>query len=1624
MNADLDLKNLIGSDYTSQVTDSILDELMISINNFQMDNSVKGTGNIFDCAISLGDFDFNLDLDFFKINPSRMDYILLKKIQYLRRMIIEINNIFINLIQDLECCTGDDRYNRTVVPIFKWLVEDPNGLCGTLLKISKDINKIYIPLKRVLCLFRNIPGNPTIGMAGTDLLKFIYPVVEGLEKVTNMLDNGRFLDIIIVPVKDFHDKLVACHNGTDVDFYSGYTSLKDIISSSIFNELNLNLIDEIKKVQEENISDKTDLPIPPIAPEINYEVPIPKLNEYSTYDEFSADLYEWNVGYSEYKKDLDREYNIQYSEYLLRVNEYKQKKFEKTLNINDEKFSNSTFSVELSTDDFKTKHRSICGCLGEIFRLDGYFVPKDFIIRSEADLNDLLGEVEYKGVNSSNYYMDPEERKIKIISAVNINDIKKLPFETSFNETMKYPVVKDEFLQQIGTSKTIEEVVNLNSKFTKELNSFRYDFRKKINYYDSLGTSFYSIYLNELEQFRREQALYKNGVETTPEKIDELNKQLYSYAEYPPSSWIAEDKELTPNYKAIFGNITYTEYLVGIDQLEELTSKIKDYEDAIGRNHAVFKIVDESIIECGCDLLCMVIKYIIGLIMELLKKLISYITSFISNSVMNKEMQWWIKFVMDKVKCIIDILNISKDLEKMEKAFNDEMKRGENSIRKAPESVSNCSSSSKSIIEELNVFPDKAKVQPDSIKDITWIPDVYPNMVLPTDVTPVLDNSFKLITDKVEFKSTSWKNRTIPTMLLDCSQDFSAGVNWEPNTNSWKAFLNVELNIEQFNSNFGITLNGVNPISDEEVIDNLYKTILFNILDTGLKTENFKIKILLDSTEHIILTKNLEYTLSDTLIIKNPLPGKNLLLDNIDKVWFWVEAVDSNGIDISNYVKVYDKHQVSTLSEFKDNIVMELANTLDKFKQTEFPEEETESPTSNKLCGANSLSVTIFEPITLISSIDYPGEVLRVVSEVGEVNFVYRPKLYTKSDGTTYYYVGNNTPFKLTMINGSGVEFTVVLLIDVCLPGLVQNTTYSKETSGLFLNGRYDHIDFIAIPNDNEFVITEKDIIKRLRGYLESVGAVSSSYTGPLGLGSTLPNSSIIIPSDEIPEDIYSDGFDTTKIDTSNVGKSNLINIPAGVTKSTILTFEKLSENIANILDEVKIIEDLVTEFNPEIMVINETPQGIKRTPQKLGIPLLVLNEEHNIILTIHEKKLKLININSNFGLDVVLETTEIDYKDGEQLFIEFSTTGFEHTISWTNERKIKNTSSIMSLNTLSLKPTQLGSFYKDGQKVALMCGKINDIIFTNSNRTVDEWFNNSNTYRPNGTIGFYDFSLFDGYHVYSVPEFFKVVKLNSLATVKGILYESKQYNSIEIAKKIQDGKFNELLSSEVTIVGEKPISVGGDFIWKNNVYYKNVSFGYLENFFCRDNLAGESFTISFWLKQKDAITNLRENFNKKYIFSDTNFGNFIWLEDDLLKIQLFNQPLRIEPIKLLFTKDITSVEPEYIEKWFHHVFKFDKADATVYYTINCIDRKRNFDQNYSIDILEPKTIKIPLIGKEKVLDFSLVTMLARYDVKKLDYTDNFFGEITALSIWNKFLPLSKIESLYDYQRRIIINEM
>ena len=1619
---DLELKKLMGEDLFSSATNSAVTSLLQALENFEKDTTVKGTGNIFNCAVTIGDFDFDMDLDFFKFRESKPDLILLQKIKYLRRLISDINNIFISIIQDLECCTGDDRYNKTVVPIFKWLVEDQNGLCGTLLRISKEINKIYLPLKRLLCLFRNIPGNPTIGMLGTDYLSYVYPITDGLEKVMNMIDNGKFLDILIIPIKNFHDKLLACSNGQESDFYSGYSSISDLLSASIYDELTTSLIDELKRSKNETIDVKNTAPVAPVPPGVNYNEKVPSIKDFENYDDFKKAMFVYNVGYNNARKQAEREYNNAYSNYMIELTKYRQKKFQKTMELQDETFDNTNFTVSMLADDFKKKHRAICGCLGEIFRMDGFFVPKDAIIRTEEDLFALIGEVKYKGINAENYYFEKDgTERIEILNMYNIPELKKDEISTSFMEVTKYPIVKGEYIEKIGTLKYVSDVITQNMEWKKEIDKKYIEFNKLANYYDSLGDAFYEMYLSEVQEARLASSRYKAGLDSDALTASEASRKLISLAEFPPADWITNDKALSDRFQKNFGVITYKQYMEGISKLNDLNIEIDELKTAIGRNHTVIKLVDNSTIECGCDLLCMVIQYLIKMIMNIIKSLIGFIIKFLTQATVNKELQWWIKFITEKIKCILDILKLKEDLDWMEDQFNKEMTAAKGSIRKAPESVSNCSDNIVSVIDELNLYEDKAKVQP---SDIPWVPTEYPEIDDPIDVNPTVDLPFNLETIDVTFEPSEWKNRTIPTAILDCSKNHHMLVDWKPSGASWAAYLNIKLDYDKFINAPDIELKGNLEKTEKDIINEAYMDILYKLLAGALTQTNFEFKIKYNT---IYIERNTSVCPLDGCSISNTLLKIGIStyeLINIDELYFKFE---------DKWVKVFDRNSVTNYDTFLTTTITNMKKSLEELQKIN-PDFENESNTSSKVCSSTSLRISLFEPLYNDPTLNiYPGEMLKITAPNGEVSFSYTPKTTTNVNGEVSTYIHRNTPFKLTMVNGAGNEYTVIALIDVCPPNKVVSTGYDVDVDGVFEFNRYDYIEFGAIPNNVVWYKTEKELLKLLRGYLEEVGAISTMTPGTLG--ANIKSKNILDTIDNtISEPKYAGDFDASG-DISTLANETIANLPDGEMKSTILKYKALVDMYSKTLEDVESTVNIVENYsllNTDLKAKAELSSGINA---RLGIPLMTLNEENNIILTIHEKRLKVINLNSNIKISSVLETDIIDYEKGENLFVEFSTNGFTHTISWINERKVKSSATMMAMNSIELYPTQIGSYYKNGVKVALMCGKVEDIIFTNTNKEPEKWMNNSNTYRPNGTIGYYDFSMFDGYHVYAVPEFFKVVVLNDLATAKGILYESNTLSRQEIAQKIQDNNLNDLLATKVTIVGEKPIVVGGDFIWKNNVYYKNVSFGYLDNFFCRDNLSGASFTISFWLKMKDSITNGREDFQKKYIFSDTHNGNFIWYEEGELFLQFKDQLLYRVPVTLLFKKDMYNINSnDFVEKWFHHVFRYDSIKAKVYYSIECIDQKRNFDTHYDQFILDKTTVEIDLLptkNKSRDLKFSLVTMLARYDVKKLDYTDYFHAEIAALAIWGRgnngtegFKDNNYMKSVYDYQRKIIISEM
>ena len=138
--------------------------------------------------------------------------------------------------------------------------------------------------------------------------------------------------------------------------------------------------------------------------------------------------------------------------------------------------------------------------------------------------------------------------------------------------------------------------------------------------------------------------------------------------------------------------------------------------------------------------------------MDVIKKLINYIVMFLAKSIMNKELQWWLEFIVSKIQCILDIINIPADIENMEKKFDQEMKSAKDSIKLVSQYLDGCKTTD-SMINNSNLNKKKIPITPDTLPDITWDPTTYPEFEqTDNDMTPKIPDSFGIISKDISYE--------------------------------------------------------------------------------------------------------------------------------------------------------------------------------------------------------------------------------------------------------------------------------------------------------------------------------------------------------------------------------------------------------------------------------------------------------------------------------------------------------------------------------------------------------------------------------------------------------------------------------------------------------------------------------------------------------------------------------------------------------------------------------------------------------------------------------------------------------------------------------------------------------
>jgi len=218
----------------------------------------SGFPSAFPCKLSWSGLgDFNISIPGFNFSPSKIDWTLFDKIQELRIIISDINDLLINIILDLECCVDPDLYNENILKIFKWLVEDEDGFCAILTEAVKIITQLTTIFKTLICFIRPVAGNPWLGKGARDPLEYIYEPFLALEKLSDELMTGDFLNLIIKPAEEIRDYLQNCYSKSS-NYKDNWRSANDGFSDETLMGLqsNQNSEDEWDSSSDEKESTK------------------------------------------------------------------------------------------------------------------------------------------------------------------------------------------------------------------------------------------------------------------------------------------------------------------------------------------------------------------------------------------------------------------------------------------------------------------------------------------------------------------------------------------------------------------------------------------------------------------------------------------------------------------------------------------------------------------------------------------------------------------------------------------------------------------------------------------------------------------------------------------------------------------------------------------------------------------------------------------------------------------------------------------------------------------------------------------------------------------------------------------------------------------------------------------------------------------------------------------------------------------------------------------------------------------------------------------------------------------------------------------------------------------------
>jgi hypothetical protein len=187
---------------------------------------------------------------------------LFKKMNTFSKEIANLNENLISFIQSTGCCDISYEYNKTLVPIFRYLADHPDiegcnimdpkvreedtckqegneNFMSEILKVVREITKVYTALEPIFCIIKPIPGNPWFPV-DFNWIRPILPYIEKFSKFMEKIMSGELLDVVIDPLKDLNRSLFNCrqeNQAVSIDkTINSSTIIKEIKNQEVFQD--------------------------------------------------------------------------------------------------------------------------------------------------------------------------------------------------------------------------------------------------------------------------------------------------------------------------------------------------------------------------------------------------------------------------------------------------------------------------------------------------------------------------------------------------------------------------------------------------------------------------------------------------------------------------------------------------------------------------------------------------------------------------------------------------------------------------------------------------------------------------------------------------------------------------------------------------------------------------------------------------------------------------------------------------------------------------------------------------------------------------------------------------------------------------------------------------------------------------------------------------------------------------------------------------------------------------------------------------------------------------------------------------------------------------------------------